>query len=153
MSKRRRSSDEDISKILDSIKSISLNKDELEELVESISKFDIMEKDKMKELLEGYNAKWSSDKIKMKKLIKNAEDRYIDYLKNIDFSNLVYIKDAISLFLNRVHKLDLFESFNLMKKVDTLIVNLLNELTTSSDSDTSSDTSSDSDTYFVSSRD
>lgn len=122
---------EDINKLLKKMENVSiLEEDDIENLIKSMSSVGI-EESKMEELMEGYTARWSiykSNREKLENLIKKAETRYRDYLQNIDFSNLVYIREAINMFLNRPDKNNLERSFNLMKRVDTLIVSVLNEL-------------------------
>lgn len=105
-----------------------LEKDQLDTLVDSLEKFNIVEKSKMDELLEGYNAKWTNNRFKMHQLIKKAEERYKDYLENINLTDLLFIKEGIEEFLDRDDPSNLQKSFVLMKRVDTLIINVLNNL-------------------------
>lgn len=105
-----------------------LEKDQLDILVDSLEKFNIVEKSKMDQLLEGYNAKWTNNRFKMNQLIKKAEERYRDYLENINLTDLLFIKEAIEEFLGRPDPSNLRNAFQLMKRVDSLIVNVLNNL-------------------------
>lgn len=126
---KRPGSSSSTSSILDQMEELNiLEKDQLDSLVESLEKFNIIEKSKMEELLEGYNAQWTNNRFRMHQLIKKAEERYREYLENINLTDLLFIEEAIEEFLNRPDPSNLRNAFSLMKRVDTLIVNVLNNL-------------------------
>jgi vacuolar-type H+-ATPase subunit I/STV1 len=126
---RESSSSSIVSDLLEQMDNFTIiEKDELDSLVDSLEKFNIVEKSKMDQLLEGYNAKWTSNRFKMNQLIKKAEERYQEYLENINLTDLLFIKEAIEEFLGRPDPSNLRHAFQLMKRVDSLIVNVLKNL-------------------------